>query len=45
VPAPQAWALQMLLCETQGPQQISADGMVQPGCSTSITSLLVQLIC
>jgi hypothetical protein len=23
----------MLLHETQGPQQISADGMVQPGCS------------
>jgi hypothetical protein len=31
--APQARALQMLLCEIQGPQQIAADGTVQPRCS------------
>jgi hypothetical protein len=32
-PAPQARALQMLLHETQGPQQIDADSTVQPRCS------------
>jgi hypothetical protein len=30
---PQARALQMLLHETQGPQQTGADGTVQPRCS------------
>jgi hypothetical protein len=32
-PAPQTRALQMPLRETQGPQQIDADSMVQTGCS------------
>jgi hypothetical protein len=33
VPTPQARALQVPLCEMQGPQQIGADDTVQPRCS------------